>query len=207
MKTITAVLLITTRLSTVIAQPQEIRPFDSSDLKVSKEKKPGAWIGKPAKIKPNYEFDHANDDRELVNMSRVYNEYSVNGERRNKAIFQKDMPNGYVIIYNEKGQISEAGTWFRNHWIGRYRSFYPNGNVKYDFVFNRYGKRTGVQKYYYESGALSKKCYYEDGNKMGVFSDYYENGETRSETKYRKGKIVDTKSNLTSSGSFGNGTN
>ena len=51
------------------------------------------------------------------------------------------------------------------------------------------GKKYGIEKRYYESGALEREVPYKNGKKHGIEKTYYESGVLQLETPYVNGKM------------------
>jgi antitoxin component YwqK of YwqJK toxin-antitoxin module len=62
----------------------------------------------------------------------------------------------------------------------------------YEWVYDKEGKRTGKQRYYYENGNLMFDGEWNGGKEAGVIKEYYENGTLRSEKTFNDGKLDTT---------------
>ncbi len=120
----------------------------------------------------------------------VWKDYYYNGKCRNLVTFKKDKANGFVTIYHDNGDTLECGNWQKDHWFGNYRSYYPNGNIKFEFLFDKNGKRNGLQKYYCENGSLLRVGNFKKGTEDGIFKEYENDGRIKFETIYKKGKLI-----------------
>lgn len=166
---------------------------DSINQKNSKGKKEGKWIlYSEVSNSTGYGIIHKLEEGKYIDGKKegVWKDYYYNGKCRNQITFKKDKATGFITIYHETGDTLECGTWQKDHWIGIYRSYYPNGKLKYEFLFDKNGKRTGQQKYYYENGNLLLVGNFKKGFEDGVFKEYENDGSAKSEVIYKNGKII-----------------
>jgi len=79
--------------------------------------------------------------------------------------------------YYESGKLKEQyaviSDTLKN---GEYRSFFENGNVRYQANYTL-GKQNGLVRLWYEQGNLSDSFYVKDDRMDGSFVAYYETGE------------------------------
>ena len=123
-----------------------------------------------------------------------WTEYYENGKIKSEITYVNDEPNGYAKLYYDTGTPSEEGIWQNYHWVGNYRAFYENGNLRNYFHMNRQGKRTQGQIYFYEDGSERMEGEWNDGQENGTVTEYYDNGDKKSERVFNEGgKINETK--------------
>ncbi|MCQ2973660.1 MAG: hypothetical protein MJ211_02475 [Bacteroidales bacterium] len=117
----------------------------------------------------------------------VWTEYYRNGNMKSSITYKDNNQDGYVKLYYEDGTLSEEGIWKINKWVGEYKYFRPSGQIAYEWEFDEEGRRTGEQKYYYESGKLRISGYWENGKESGNQLEYYDSGRLRSESQWKDG--------------------
>src|SRR5437773_975121 len=82
-------------------------------------KKQRKWIVF-GKTKPNtcYTPDGKVEEGNYTDNKKIgkWLEYFCNGNMKSNIEFQNGRPDGYAIMYNENGKISEEGTWKNNRW-------------------------------------------------------------------------------------------
>jgi hypothetical protein len=74
------------------------------------------------------------------------------------------MPICYLYHYN--GKLAEMGTWMNSKWVGKYKSYYDNGNARTELNYDNEGRRDGIQRFYHETGELFKECVYSQGKEL-----------------------------------------
>lgn len=119
----------------------------------------------------------------------IWVEYYCNSNMKNKLTFVNGRPDGYAIMYNENGKISEEGNWKNQRWVGNYKLYYPNGQVQHEFVFNPSGKREGAQKYFYDNGQIAIEGNFANGKESGLIKEFHENGDIKAEKNYADGNV------------------
>lgn len=78
---------------------------------------------------------------------------------RNKSPYRKvfmvnDTVNGAEICWTETGKLESIGIYKGNVPLGLHLTFYGNGIIRSERIFNSEGKKEGVQREYYESGKI-----------------------------------------------------
>jgi len=109
----------------------------------------------------------------------IWKNYRKTGSLSYTIRFTKGVPNGEMCSYYSDGKLLEKGIWVIDHWEGEYYSYFENGKLSAHFFFNKYGKRTGYQEYYYENGTLKISGSWKNGNKEGTIREYYEDGSVK----------------------------
>lgn len=177
------------------AQPQsyEINPLNGKDtinFIDALGKKQRKWIVF-GKTKPNtcYTPDAKVEEGNYTDNKKVgkWKEYYCNGNMKNNIEFNNGRPDGYAIMYNENGKISEEGTWKNNRWVGAYKLYYENGNVQHEFNFNAQGKREGSQTYRYDDGSVMISGNWVGGKENGTVTEYYPDGSVKKTVNYNNG--------------------
>jgi antitoxin component YwqK of YwqJK toxin-antitoxin module len=178
------------------AQPQsyEISPYNGKDTINYVDalgKKQRKWIIF-GKTKPNtcYTPEAKVEEGNYADNKKIgkWKEYFCNGNMRSNIEFQNGRPDGYAIMYNENGKISEEGTWKNNRWVGNYKLYYDNGNVQHEFTFNGSGKREGEQVYKYEDGSVMIKGSWVGGKENGTITEFYPDGSVKKTVNYNNGE-------------------
>lgn len=178
------------------AQPQsyEINPFtgkDTINYVDALGKKQRKWIIF-GKTKPNtcYAPESKVEEGNYLDNKKIgkWKEYFCNGNMKSNIEFQNGRPDGYAIMYNEEGKISEEGTWKNNRWVGNYKLYYPNGNVQHEFTFNQNGKREGEQTYNYEDGSVMIKGNWVAGKENGTVTEFWPDGSVKKTINYNNGE-------------------
>ena len=125
--------------------------------------------------------------------SGVWKKFFPTGGMRSEITYADNHPRGWYTTYYDNGQIEEIGDWQGNRNVGEYKRFHKNGQVAQHFQFNNYGKRDGVQKYYYPNGQLQMSVEVENGTAHGMMRVFYPNGEPKLEKRIVNG-LTDTES-------------
>ena len=121
----------------------------------------------------------------------VWRKFWCNGKLKNELVYNADKSISSKDYYAD-GKLKEEGTWNSIGWIGPYKTYHPNGKLYYEWVYDKEGKRTGKQRYYYENGNLMFDGEWNGGKEAGVIKEYYENGALRSEKTFNDGKLDTT---------------
>ena len=174
------------------SQSSEVINGDTTNLIDINGKKQGKWI-LYGKHKPGTCYAptaKVEEGKYLDNRKTgIWVEYYCNSNMKNKLTFTNGRPDGYAIMYNENGKISEEGNWKMNRWVGNYKLYYDNGQVQHEFVFNAGGKREGAQKYYYDNGQVAIEGNFQNGKESGVIKEFHENGDIKAEKNYADGNV------------------
>lgn len=195
MKKFTLLLFMVSTLCHAQAQSYEFdpkNPKDTINLVDAQGKKQGKWIVF-GKTKPGtcYQPDQKIEEGKYSDNRKTgtWIEYYCNSNMKNRLTFVNGRPDGYAIMYNENGKISEEGNWKANRWVGDYKLYYENGQIQHEFKFNQTGKREGPQKYYYENGAVAIEGNFVNGKESGIIKEYYENGDPKAEKNFADGAV------------------
>ena len=90
--------------------------------------------------------------------------YFNNGKKKSIIEYSDNKPNGFCIFYYPSGGLKESGCSLNNKWIGNYDLYYPNGNHKCKYTFDKDGNRIGFNKQYYSNGIISQLDFCMDGS-------------------------------------------
>ncbi|MEO6884005.1 MAG: toxin-antitoxin system YwqK family antitoxin [Bacteroidia bacterium] len=154
--------------------------------------KQGHWIilNKTAKL-PGYTDDQKVEEGNFTDSKKqgIWEQYYPSGFTKNKLTYKDNVPNGYAIMYNDSGKISEEGLWQNHRWVGDYKLYYNNGKVEQEFKFNTMGKREGEQKYYYPNGQVMMDGNWNGGKENGTLKEYYDNGQIKAEKPFVNGNL------------------
>ena len=103
-----------------------------------------------------------------------------------------------------------SGNYIDGKAEGLAEAFYPNGQLKYKFLY-RNGDRESIERYfadgsieekditvdgkrtyerYYANGQLRQKWFYINGVREGLSEEYWENGLPESKSMYKNGKFI-----------------
>jgi len=192
MKKFTLIFLIVYTLGHAQAQSYEMVGKDTLNLVDAQGKKQRKWIVR-GKHKPGtcYQPEQKVEEGVYTDNRKVgiWIEYYCNSNMKNKLTFVNGRPDGYAIMYNENGKISEEGNWKANRWVGNYKLYYDNGQVQHEFVFSPAGKREGPQKYYYDNGQVAVEGTFVNGKEAGLIKEYHENGDIKAEKNFADGQV------------------
>ena len=183
-------------LGAIISQPSESLSLDGQDSTINfvdaNGLKQGHWIiyNKTARL-PGYKDDQKVEEGKFLDSKKegIWEQYYPNGFAKNKLTYKDNIPNGYAIMYNDSGKISEEGLWQNHRWVGDYKLYYDNGKIQQEFNFNAMGKREGEQKYYYENGQMMMDGNWQGGKENGVLKEYYDNGQLKAEKAFVNGNL------------------
>ncbi|MCB9170328.1 MAG: toxin-antitoxin system YwqK family antitoxin [Flavobacteriales bacterium] len=155
-------------------------------------RKQGYWqITAPVADKPGYANGQVVEEGRYVNSRRAgeWRRYWPNGKLMSEINYQMGRPRGDYHTYYPDGTPEEQGSWDLDRNTGRFRRWHPNGQLAQDFVFDQYGVRNGMQKYYYENGQLAVEVNIKDGQEEGNLKRYYANGDPQQVAQFQNGVI------------------
>ncbi|WP_304206196.1 toxin-antitoxin system YwqK family antitoxin [Fusobacterium perfoetens] len=112
--------------------------------------------------------------------------YYTSDKRLEKEVEYKKGERVFEIEYDKNGKLYME-TKYKNDKIGHHKSYYPNGNIDMEFI---YEDNFSKEKYFSEDGVLVKEENYKDGEPHGKRTVYYPNGKTFIELEYNEGKVV-----------------
>jgi antitoxin component YwqK of YwqJK toxin-antitoxin module len=89
-----------------------------------------------------------------------------------------------VENYDEAGRLVSKGSYKKDHRIGRWEFFHPNGETREICTYDELGQLTDLDETFYKSGELESKTYFKNGEKVGVYTSYHENGKMKCQGFY-----------------------
>lgn len=119
----------------------------------------------------------------------VWKKYYPNGKLRSEITYKNNHPRGLYTTYYETGAKEEYGDWQGNRNVGEYKRFHRNGTLAQEFTFNEFGKRDGIQYYYFENGQLQMTAEIDNGTAHGEMKVYYSDGALRKEKMIVNGHV------------------
>ena len=172
--------------SVAFTQSLTIYHNDTVNVKDKNNKKQGLWLFFDASKEKLREKGTYKDGKK----DGVWTAYYPSGKIKYEITFKNGKAIGPAKFYYETGLLSEEGYWDIDHWEGKYRYYHPNGQMAYDWNYNKEGKRTGEQKYYYENGNIKYVGEWSNGKTMGALKMYNESGMLVAERIYEEGKFA-----------------
>jgi antitoxin component YwqK of YwqJK toxin-antitoxin module len=68
---------------------------------------------------------------------------------------------------------------------GRFRRYWPNGNLRYEWYYKDGTRADGISKGWWYNGNLKQTITWKNGKKVGLFTAWYENGQMMAEGNYK----------------------
>lgn len=127
-----------------------------------------------------------------------FREYDKSGNENGGALYDEDVKIG-------EGMIDSLG-----RRIGKWKLFYPEGELRAEGEYVR-GMKEGQWTYFYGNGQKEQKGVYRDDLPVGQWQWFFANGKMHRDEFYRKGKEdghaveYDTLSNVINEGDYVNG--
>lgn len=152
----------------------------------------GWWrIVGPVDQKPEYDPGILYEEGRYVDNKRTgkWKRYWPDGKPRSEINYVKGFPKGEYTIYWRNGLPEEQGTWDLDRNTGTFKRWHQNGNLAQDFIFDDYGMRDGVQRYYHENGQLEVEVNIVKGREEGVLKRYYANGDLQETAVFSGGAV------------------
>jgi antitoxin component YwqK of YwqJK toxin-antitoxin module len=97
--------------------------------------------------------------------------------------------NGEFRLSSEEGIVSVYGSIKDNRNIGKWKYYYPNGQLESAGNFS-YDNPHGKWEWYYSNGSLKEKGTFLNGNKTGTWYRYSWGGILLSITRYDEGEKI-----------------
>ncbi|MFN2423320.1 MAG: toxin-antitoxin system YwqK family antitoxin [Cryomorphaceae bacterium] len=140
-----------------------------------------------------YKKSQVVEEGEYIDNKRngVWKKYYPSGKLRSEITYKNNHPRGVYTTYFPDGTKEEYGDWQGNRNVGEYKRFHENGTIAQEFTFNEFGKREGIQLYYFPNGKVQMTAEIDNGTAHGMVKVYYSDGELRSEKMIVNG-LVDT---------------
>lgn len=155
-------------------------------------RKQGWWrIIAPRTDKPDYSSGQLIEEGRYVNNKRegVWRRYWPNGKTMSEITYAMGQPRGAYTTFYPDGRTEEQGSWDLDRNTGAFKRWHPNGQLAQDFIFNQYGVRDGVQRYYHENGKLEVEVRIHEGKEEGTLKRYYANGDLQQVAEFNNGVI------------------
>lgn len=155
-------------------------------------RKTGHWIITGEMIKANnYKPDQVVEEGEYVANKRegLWKKYHTNGNLKSEINYRNNRPEGAYKMYFPNGNTEEDGYWINEQNVGDFKRFHPNGKLAQEFTFEDNGRRTGVQRYYYENGQLELEVNVVQGLEEGLMRRFYPNGDLMEEKELSNGVV------------------
>lgn len=155
-------------------------------------RKQGYWrIEAPKADKPGY------TDGQLIEEGRynagkrigTWKRYWPNGKIMSEVNYRSGLPRGEYRIYYPNGRVEEQGTWDLDRNTGSFKRWHPNGKPAQEFLFDQYGLRDGIQKYFHENGQLAVEVSVKQGREEGSLKRFYANGELEETASFNNGEM------------------
>lgn len=160
-------------------------------------RKQGWWrITAPKEDKPGYSDGQLIEEGRYNNGKRtgLWKRFWPNGKLMSEINYRMGRPVGPYTTYYPDGKTEEQGNWDLDRNTGRFKRWHPNGQLAQDFLFNDYGIRDGVQKYYHENGQLEVEVAVKEGKEDGTLKRYYANGDLQQVAQFSGGVINEANS-------------
>ena len=177
--------------STVVATTDTLNRLDEAGLKQ------GWWrILAPRKDKPGYNDGQLIEEGRYANNKRagLWKRYWPNGKTMSEITYVGGVPRGDYHTYYPDGRSEEQGSWDLDRNTGTFKRWHPNGQLAQEFLFNEYGVRDGVQKYFHENGQLEVEVNIKEGREDGTLKRYYPNGDLQQVAQFNGGVINEANS-------------
>ncbi len=155
-------------------------------------RKQGWWkIQAPKENKPDYTDGQLIEEGRYTNSKRIglWHRYWPNGKMMSEITYVMGRPRGDYKTFYPDGKVEEQGIWDLDRNTGAFKRWHPNGQLAQDFVFNPYGVRDGVQKYYHENGQLEVEVHIKEGKEEGTLKRYFANGDLQQVAQFDNGVI------------------
>lgn len=111
----------------------------------------------------------------------LFVQYDYKGRIVLSAYYHNNLMHGVFQTFHSNGMQADSGQMARNQFIGLWKSWYPNGQLKDIKNYKLVGTTiTGIEGEYLSwdpKGRLVDSGYYKDGNRTGVWVEWKWNGE------------------------------
>lgn len=155
-------------------------------------RKQGWWrVTGPVQEKPDYDVGLLYEEGRYVDNKRIgaWTRYWPNGKPKTEITYVQGFPKGDYAIYYPDGKPEEMGTWDRDRNTGAFKRWHENGKLAQEFIFDEYGIRDGVQKYYFANGNLEVEVNIVKGREEGTLKRYYANGDLQETAQFNGGAV------------------
>ncbi|MFT3679635.1 MAG: tetratricopeptide repeat protein [Ferruginibacter sp.] len=114
------------------------------------------------------------------------NYYYKNGQPSTEAFYKKGLLDGKRILYYENGKLKQEGSFTENEANGYFTDFYPDGEISEEGWYVK-GRRQGTVISKNQLGTVTSKVYYLDNEVHGVSEYYYSSGKLDYKAFYDNG--------------------
>ena len=142
----------------------------------------------------------------------VWKKFFESGKLKEEARFKNNLLNGYLKIYDEKGQLLNATLYINGvaqtfseevSMLEIRRDFYEDASIKKEGGYDVNGKEHGAFKYFNKKGEIEKTEIYHHGillakgvvdemdRRQGYWEEYYYDGQLKSKGSYLDGEKID----------------
>lgn len=152
----------------------------------------GWWkVVAPNTDKPGYPHGALVEEGAYTGGKRAgtWKRYWPNGKLMSEVSYKFGVPRGHYRIYYPSGKLEEEGDWDLDRNTGAFKRFHPNGKPAQEFVFDAYGQRDGVQKYYHDNGQLAVEVTIKQGKEAETLKRWYPNGDLEETATYVNGDM------------------
>ena len=91
---------------------------------------------------------------------------------------------------DNSGKMISSHQYKEGKFSGKWKFYYPNGQVQTVGKFDDEGNRNGKWNYYFDNGQLNQIAYYANGKKDGFWKVYNEKGDVIIEQEWDNGNMV-----------------
>lgn len=108
-----------------------------------------------------------------------------------RLIFHKNdsgNDDGVSEEYSEEGKLISTSTYKDGKQLAK-KSWYENGQLKQEEIFDSEGRRDGVAKEWFANGQINTAVSYKQDVKDGSAEEWQENGQPKSLYLYKNGKL------------------
>ncbi|WP_185957600.1 toxin-antitoxin system YwqK family antitoxin [Saccharicrinis carchari] len=123
----------------------------------------------------------------------VWKAYFKNNILKYEITFTAGEARGEARFYYEDGTLRESGNWQVDHWEGSYKYYFESGQVAYDWVYNKEGKREGKQTYFYSNGNPMYEGEWDNGKTQGALQVFDQDGVLVQEKIFENGQFAEIK--------------
>jgi len=128
-----------------------------------------------------------NNENEYRNGDFIgYVNYDENGEVKSKARSKRGKLK--TVSYHFNGAKSSEGTYKAGNKIGKWKFYYPNGELSSEEAFKK-DQIIGEDFNYHKNGELESKVNYAEGARDGYYETHYIDGQLKEQGFYQKDVI------------------
>ncbi|MBK6698936.1 MAG: hypothetical protein IPG55_03375 [Saprospiraceae bacterium] len=120
---------------------------------------------------------------------RIIKDTHKNGNKKIVHIYKDCNDTNYYLrqFYFANGQLGNEGFFKDNKKIGRFKSWYDNGQIEADWD-NLNGNENGFIQCWFKNGKIKKVGTLINGIENGIHKTWFENGQQESEGNFMEGK-------------------